>query len=297
MTEPVTEQHEGRIKRARRRLDGARQGINERATQVGERVPAARSAVRAYEHDRAVGGEIMAGAIAFRSFVFLLPFVLVIVVALGIAADHTSEGAYGIEQHAGVTGIAAESVTQSARLSSGGRFIALFLGLIALYSTSIALARALRIAHTLAWGTAVPPMKRSWRVALVVVGTATAVYLVVTVVARFRESNRGGDGLVIAILGMFVFAALWLGVSYLLPHGEAPWKALLPGAVLVGVGAMVLELITVFYVSYRISRSSALYGSLGAAIAILAWAYLLARLVVSSAVLNASLYRERDGTT
>ena len=294
MTEPVTEPQEGRIKRARRRVDSARRGISDRATQLEEHVPAARSAMRAYEHDRAVGGEIMAGAIAFRSFVFLLPLVLVLVVTLGIVADESGEGAYAIEQHAGVSGIAAQSVTQSARLSSGGRWIALFLGLIALYSTSIALARALRIAHALAWGAAVPPMKRSWRVALVVIGAALIVYLVVTVVARLKASSRAGDGLVVAIFGVFVFAALWFGISYLLPHGDAPWKALVPGSVLVGVGAMVLHLVTVFYVSYRISRSSSLYGSLGAAIAILAWAYLVGRLLVSSAVLNASLYRERE---
>jgi uncharacterized BrkB/YihY/UPF0761 family membrane protein len=294
MTEPVTQQHEGRIKRARRRVDSARQGISERASQLEEQLPAARSAMRAYEHDRAVGGEIMAGAIAFRSFVFLLPLVVVLVVTLGIVADESGDGAYAIEQHAGVSGIAAQSVTQSARLSSGGRWIALFLGLIALYSTSIALARALRIAHALAWGAAVPPMKRSWRVALVVIGAALVVYLVVTVVARLKEASRGGDGFVVAICGMFVFAALWLGISYLLPHGDAPWKALLPGSVMVGVGAMALHLITVFYVSYRISRSSSLYGSLGAAIAILAWAYLVGRLLVSSAVLNASLHRERQ---
>jgi uncharacterized BrkB/YihY/UPF0761 family membrane protein len=39
-----------------------------------------------------------------------------------------------------------------------------------------------------------------------------------------------------------------------------------------------------------------LYGTLGGAIAILAWAYLVGRLLVSSAVLNASLYREREQT-
>jgi uncharacterized BrkB/YihY/UPF0761 family membrane protein len=235
MTEPVVEEREGRLKRARRRMDGARHELTERATEFEARVPAARSAVRAYEHDRAVGGEIMAGAIAFRSFVFLLPLTLIIVLTLGIAADNVGGGAVAISQHAGVSGIAAASVTQSARVSSGGRFLALFLGLIALYSTSIALARALRIAHALAWGEVVEPMKRTWRAALVV-----------------------------------------------------------PGAVLVGFGVLVLHVVTVFYITRRISTPSALYGTLGGAIAILVWAYFVGRLLVSSAVLNASLYRERE---
>lgn len=300
MTEPATDPateppREGRIKRARRRVDSARQEITERATELEERVPAARSAVRAYEHDRAVGGEIMAGAIAFRSFVFLLPLVLVIVLTLGIAADSTDGGAAEISKHAGVSGIAAQSVTQSARVSGGGRLLALFLGLIALYSTSIALARALRIAHALAWGAEVAPMKRTWRAALVVTGAALAALAVMDIVARINKSSHA-EALFVAGLAVLVYMGLWFGLSTLLPHRDAPWTALVPGSVLVGFGVLVLHVITVFYISRRISSSSALYGTLGGAIAILVWAYFVGRLLVSSAVLNASLYGEREIT-
>jgi uncharacterized BrkB/YihY/UPF0761 family membrane protein len=295
MTEPVTDEREGRIKRARRRVDTARQEITERATDIESRVPAARSAVRAYEHDRAVGGEIMAGAIAFRSFVFLLPLVLVLVLTLGIAADSVDGGASTISKDAGISGLAAQSVSQSARVSGGGRWIALFLGLIALYSTSIALARALRIAHALAWGKPVDPMKRTWRAALVVTGAALVALGVMTFVSRLNTSSHLA-ALIVAVLGVIVYMVLWFGISRLLPHSDAPWTALIPGSVLVGIGVLVLHLVTIFYITRRISHSSALYGTLGGAIAILAWAYLVGRLLVSSAVLNASLYREREQT-
>jgi uncharacterized BrkB/YihY/UPF0761 family membrane protein len=293
MTEPVTEEREGRIKRARRRVVVARQGFTERATEFEARVPAARSVVRAYERDRAVGGEIMAGAIAFRSFVFLLPLTLVLVLALGVAADDVGGGAVAVTQHAGISGIAAASVTQSSRVSGGGRAIALFLGIIALYSTSIALARALRIAHALAWGDMVAPMKRTWRAALVVTGAALAAVAVMDIVARIDKQSHA-EALIVALLAVVVYMALWFGMSMLLPHGGARWTALIPGAVLVGFGVLVLHVFTVFYITRRISSSSALYGTLGGAIAILVWAYFVGRLLVSSAVLNASLYRERE---
>jgi len=298
MTEPVADsspgEHEGRIKRARRRVDSARQEISERANDIEARVPAARSAVRAYEHDRAVGGEIMAGAIAFRSFVYMVPLVLVLVIVLGIAADSTEGGAATISKDAGITGLAAQSVTQSAHLSGGGRLIALFLGLFALYSTSIALARALRIAHALAWGKVVAPMKRTWRAALVVTGSTLAAVGLMAIVTKVDVSSHAA-ALIIAVTAVLAYIAGWLGISMLLPHSDAPWTALVPGSILVGVGVLVLHVVTVFYISRRISHSSALYGTLGGAIAILAWAYLLGRLIVSSAVLNASLYREREG--
>jgi uncharacterized BrkB/YihY/UPF0761 family membrane protein len=50
----------------------------------------------------------------------------------------------------------------------------------------------------------------------------------------------------------------------------------------------------VYYVSGKVSSSSALYGPLGAAVAILGWAYLVGRLAVASAVLNASLHRKHE---
>jgi uncharacterized BrkB/YihY/UPF0761 family membrane protein len=284
--------HDGRIRRAKRRVDSARQGITERATGIEERVPAARSAARAYEHDRRVGGEIMAGAIAFRMFVFLLPLVLVLVVTLGFAADADSKGASDVAKQIGITGLAAQSVAASARVSGGSRWIALFLGLIALYSTSIALARALRIAHALAWVDPVPPMKRTWRIALVVVGTVLAMVLMAALISRINASSHIA-GLMLLLFAVVVYGFAWFFVSNLLPHGDADWKALLPGAVLVGFGVEVLHVVTVVYVSHKISTSSKLYGPIGAAAAILFWAYLVGRLAVASAVLNSSVYRER----
>jgi uncharacterized BrkB/YihY/UPF0761 family membrane protein len=43
----------------------------------------------------------------------------------------------------------------------------------------------------------------------------------------------------------------------------------------------------------RIESASELYGALGAASAVLLWLYLIGRLVVASAVLNATLWERR----
>ena len=44
-------------------------------------------AFRSYERDAEVGGGIMAGAVAFRVFLFFVPFVFFFVAAFGLAAD------------------------------------------------------------------------------------------------------------------------------------------------------------------------------------------------------------------
>ena len=75
-----------------------------------------------------------------------------------------------------------------------------------------------------------------------------------------------------------------------LPHRSDSWRDLLPGALLVAFGAQVIHLAVVLYLAPKIGRSSELYGALGAATVILLWLYLIARLIVASAFLNAALW-------
>ena len=292
MADTKTEEKLSRIRRVRRRVESTRGDIQARASEIESKVPAAQAGVRAYHHDRAVGGEIMAGAIAFRFFVFLLPLVLVLVSLLGIAAKADSQGADHVAKRAGIGGIAAKSVSDSARLSDGGRWFALVLGLFALYSTSIALVRAVRIAHALAWGTTATPMRKKWKSALFLFGVTLGALVIVSGVSQFRENHRL-IGLFMLLASVVAYAAAWLGISLLLPHRDAEWLELVPGAVLVGVGLEVLHFVTVYYISRKVSSASDLYGPIGAAVAILLWAYLIGRLVVASAVLNASMYNHR----
>jgi uncharacterized BrkB/YihY/UPF0761 family membrane protein len=292
MADTKTEEKLSRIRKLRRRVETARGEIESRASEIEARVPAAQATVRAYHHDRAVGGEIMAGAIAFRFFVFLLPLVLVLVSLLGIAADADSKGAGHVAKRAGIGGIAAKSVSDSAKLSQNGRWVALILGLIALYSTSIALVRAVRIAYALAWGTTATPMRKKWKSALFLFGVTIGALVLVSAISQFRENHRL-VGLFMLLGVVIAYAAGWLGISLLLPHRDAEWIELVPGALLVGVGLEVMHFVTVYYISRKVSSASQLYGPIGAAVAILLWAYLIGRLVVASAVLNSSMYNHR----
>ncbi len=281
----------GRIRRARVRAAALREQVNDRALRLEREVPAAEAAHEAYSHDRKIGGEIMAGAIAFRAFLYLLPLVVVYVIVLGFVADvSTTEQ---VTKVMGMGGIAADSVTESVRVSSGSRFVALGIALFALYFTAIALARALRIAHALAWEDPVAPMKRTWRAALVVIGASLGLSLALGIVSRLHDRS-----IATALAGWFValvvYIAVWLVLSVLLPHRDAPWTALIPGALFVGIGMQVLHIVTVVYLSHKLSSASKLYGPMGSAVAILLWAYLLGRITVSSAVLNATLRRRHS---
>ena len=71
--------------------------------------------------------------------------------------------------------------------------------------------------------------------------------------------------------------------------------ALLPGALIVGVGIGVLQILTVTYVVHVVTRKSALYGAIGIALALLLWTYFAGRLLTASIAANASLWKHRMG--
>jgi len=85
--------------------------------------------------------------------------------------------------------------------------------------------------------------------------------------------------------------ALWLAVSVLLPHADAHWRALLPGALLFALGVGLMHFATVYWFAPKLAKEGALYGSLGTAAVLLLWLYILSRIVVASAFLNATRWR------
>jgi uncharacterized BrkB/YihY/UPF0761 family membrane protein len=62
----------------------------------------------------------------------------------------------------------------------------------------------------------------------------------------------------------------------------------------VGGGVWLAHLASAFYLARRIDHASELYGSLGVAAALLAWLYIFGRLMVASAMLNATLWERRS---
>jgi uncharacterized BrkB/YihY/UPF0761 family membrane protein len=105
------------------------------------------------------------------------------------------------------------------------------------------------------------------------------------VAARFP-----GAGPLIGPLLLVAFGATWLLISILLPHGAAPRRALIPGAVIVAVGLGAMHLVSSYYLPHKLGSSSQLYGALGVAATVMTWLFLACRLVVAAAVVDALLW-------
>jgi membrane protein len=87
---------------------------------------------------------------------------------------------------------------------------------------------------------------------------------------------------------------LWWWVSWQLPHARAPVLALVPGALIAAIGADVLHILTTYWTGDLVARKTNTYGAVGIALAVLLWVYILGRIIVASAGLNAALWDRRE---
>jgi uncharacterized BrkB/YihY/UPF0761 family membrane protein len=97
-------------------------------------------------------------------------------------------------------------------------------------------------------------------------------------------------GLPVAVV---VYSGLWLWISWLLPHRSERWTALIPGALAWGGGMLLLQFIAVFVLPDRLGGMSELYGTLAVASSTMAWLFIIGRVSVGAATLNAVLWDRR----
>lgn len=247
------------------------------------------------EHDAAIGGGLLSGALAYRLFVLLLPAALLFVSGLGLYADAAHKSTRKAAEDAGLQGLIASQVATTA---SGGAHWAVFLVTIPIILYAVArLYRAIAITHALAWhgsGRGVRTTPRGVGLLLcVLILTVVAVELGVWV----RGQTELGD-LPAVLIYVSLVGGGWLALSWELPHREVGWIALLPGAALAGVGLLLVNVFNVYVTTRLVEDRANTYGALGVAAALLFSLVLVGRVIVVSAELNAEIdNRRRDAAS
>ena len=194
---PSPGQPPGRIRRsagqARRWLEAERRRLQEELDAGRQRSGMVDAGFQLQELDSQVGGGILAGALAFRIFLFMVPFVYVVFTVLGSASGALSQDPAHLARDLGITGVLASAVVKAQDQSA-------------------------------------------WTLAFLVAGAAVALFLT----------------------------------------------------------ADVLHLLTTYWIGHLVARKTSTYGSVGIALAVLLWVYILGRIIVASAGLNAALYRRQN---
>jgi uncharacterized BrkB/YihY/UPF0761 family membrane protein len=255
------------------------------------RIPALDAAFDVGERDRDVAGGLLAGAVAFRLFLWLVPFSLAAVTVMGWIAADTDLTTGDLARRFGIVGVAARYVNDASEQSTTTLVVVLVISLYALLLASRSSVRAIRLAHLLAWRMPIVRFRGSIAAGVWFAGGATWLVVVAGLINTVR-ARHAGPGIALLLALIVLYGAVWFAASRALPHPpEVPARALVPGAIVFAIGAEVLHVLTVVWYANRLEHSSELYGSLGAAVVLLAWLYLLGRLTISSAIVNASLWR------
>jgi uncharacterized BrkB/YihY/UPF0761 family membrane protein len=246
------------------------------------------------ELDARVGGGILAGALAFRIFLFMVPFVYVVFTVLGATFGAVSQDPAQVARNIGITGVLASAVVRTQDQSAWTLAVLVTGVTFALFLTAGGLLKALYVVHWLIWRVPrVMPTGLMARLALIGIVLAASA---LGVAVNYLRNAAGIPGAVIAIVVITVVSfALWWWLSWRLPHERVPAQALIPGALLMAVGVDVLHLLTTYWIGHLVARKTTTYGAVGIALAVLLWVYILGRIIVASAGLNAALaYRGHD---
>jgi len=280
----------------RQRLRAA--ALNARAQQIADRAakersqhPSVDALFEIFDRDAEVGGGLIAGALAYRLFIWLLPFALVMVAGVGIAADAASTSPSGAAGSLGLSGLVSRSVASAAEGSS--RWYALLVGIPILLWATRSLLRALIATYRLVWTDLRDAAPRPTAAATVRLLVLILCMFLVSGAAASARSWSGVAGLIASLAVTIAYAGFWLLITVQLPHRGVGWHELIPGAALFGIGVDVLQVAAVYILGPMALSKQGTYGALGIAAALLLGLFVLGRVIVGAADVNATLADRR----
>jgi uncharacterized BrkB/YihY/UPF0761 family membrane protein len=277
-------------------------GRPSRTAALAERLTAARARAEAMpggslvrevlETERELGGGLIAGGVAFRVFLWIVPFGLVVAALLSFWSEYDREGLQGASREFGISAAATAAAIDVLQTGDRNAVVVLLFGLVTLAWFTLGAVRALVLAHSLAWQLTPPRITQPLR-AIVLFNGLFVVYIALSTGLAWLREHLGALAILGLILTLAASAALAAIAMWLLPRRATDIRELLPGALLVAVGVQVINLAVLFYFAPRLGRSEETYGAFGTAATMLVWLYVLSRLITLAAFLNSTLWLRR----
>ena len=134
----------GRSARARAKLDAAK----ESAKGASERHVALAVPIRAVERNRRVAASVLAGGLAYRLFLWLLPFGLIVGGALGLSNASDTEDAV---EGGGVPAAISNAIGDASRAADSNSWWLFAVGVPLLFWTGFTGTKAVVLVHSLVW--------------------------------------------------------------------------------------------------------------------------------------------------
>jgi uncharacterized BrkB/YihY/UPF0761 family membrane protein len=241
-----------------------------------------------WDMDRRRGGPLLSGGLAYRIFLFELPFLLFLISLFGIVSDVSGKDPEQVAHDSGLSAAMATTIAQAVNEAGAARWWLLVLGAWLTVWAARSGVRSVILISTIAWGLPIGGVKTTVRGTALFIGVVFIAFAIQVVVPGLFAGGLLLDLVMFVLLTVVTFIVILVPMRYL-PHRGAAWLPVVPGAALLAIGVRALAVATDVYFAGRLGRVDDLYGGLGIAIVILLYLYLLARLFVWGQFLNARI--------
>ena len=272
--------------------------LAERLTALRERsetLPGAPLVREVLTNERELGGGLIAGGVAFRIFLWLVPFGLVVAAVLSFWTELDPDGLERAARRFGIGAAAAQAASEALQAGDRSAYFVLAFGLFFLAWFTIGAVRALVLAYALAWQLEPPRIRRPFR-AVAIFNGLFLVAILSAVGETWLEAQLGRIALIGILLTLALTTAVALFAMWILPNRATDVRELLPGALLVTVGHQLVQIAVIFYFAPASAaprrRTAPSARGDDARLALRP-----SRLVTGAAFLNATLWTRRQSAT
>jgi uncharacterized BrkB/YihY/UPF0761 family membrane protein len=275
------------------RFDRLRERALDQVAAWTERIPVIGAIVEAGQRERATGGGLLAGGVAYRLFFWIVPVGLMLAAAGSLAGIEPRENLQVAAGSRGVASVAATATRQAIDANTSNRWYLLGLGTVLSIWFGIGVVRSLNVAFALAWEEPIRRLRHPLAAGILFTVLAIGLSAIASSL-KVLVSSIGLGPVALSLALIVVYAGVAFVITFLFPHGAAPPRSLLPGCLFLSIGGLLVHAFVNVYLAPKLGRSIDLYGLLGAASVILLWLYVIARLITVSAFLNASVWRKQQ---
>lgn len=272
----------------------------ERLRALAERWPWLGTLLDVQEKVGETNGGPVASSVTLLFFVSLFPLLLVVSAVVGFLAAGDPDVTSDIIDGLGLTGSAADAMSDTIATAEQSRRTASIVGLAGLLWSGLGVTTAIGLAVRTPWQRKAQGMRARADGVLWILGGGVTFLGALAAGALLNLAPdavpRAVTSVGLVLLGLALELAFFLWTFWVLGDRRPGWRRLVPGAVVGAVGFEVLKVVGAVVVPRMVASSSALYGSLGVVFALLAWLALFARLIVYASTLNAVLHERAEGT-
>ncbi|MGZ4690605.1 MAG: YihY/virulence factor BrkB family protein [Acidimicrobiia bacterium] len=268
------------IERWRARLD--------RACERHRRLAFAVAVFRRFGAER---GANLAAAISMRAFLSIFPVLVLAIAVVGFIGGDPRAVADDIVRELGLSGSSAKTITDAVKTAQDTKVASSIVGIVGLLWAGTGLAASLTATWNQTWRIAGGGIRGRALGFVWLLGGLALFALALLMLALVGDGGALPEVGIVAGVVVNTLGFLW--TAWVLPTRRISLREMLPAAAFGGVCLEILKVIGTYVIPRIVSRSSDLYGTIGAVFAMLVWFLIIGRVVVYVTLIEHEAWLQR----